>query len=60
MNVATLATATGLTPDQVESALAELPATGAITRDSTGAVVAAGGLSVTPPPCTGSGWAACS
>lgn len=48
VDVATLAAATGLAPDQIASTLDHLAATGAITLDPTGAVVAAGGLSVTP------------
>jgi len=45
---ATLATEVGLTEGQVEAALGELAATGAISRDESGWIVAAGGLAVTP------------
>ncbi|WP_299932927.1 organomercurial lyase [uncultured Nocardioides sp.] len=45
---AMLATEVGLTEGQVEAELSRLAASGAISRDDSGAVVAAGGLSVTP------------
>ncbi|CAB4774729.1 unannotated protein [freshwater metagenome] len=43
-----LATEVGLTEGQVEAELGRLAASGAISRDDSGAVVAAGGLAVTP------------
>lgn len=48
ITAAMLATEVGLTEGQVEAALGRLAATGAISRDESGAVVAAGGLAVTP------------
>lgn len=48
VDVLTLAVDTDLTPDQVESSLADLAANGAVTRHPTGPVVAAGGLSTAP------------
>lgn len=48
VDVATLAAVGHLSPTQIESALGDLAAAGAITRDPAGPVVAAGGLSVIP------------
>lgn len=48
VDVATLAVDTDLTPDQVESSLADLAVSGAVARHPAGPVVAAGGLSAIP------------